>query len=386
MQDSAVRLMLTGDNAVFSTHLKPFACYEKVAPTLTQADVRFANLEFPLTKEGAQLEPMKAAIYKDLGMRAWAASRVDIAYVEVLRYAGYDVVGLANNHLMDFGPAGFRQTRETLKSAGIVFCGAGENALEARRPVFVERNGVRLAFISFTTVFPPSAAATPERPGVASIKIHTSYVSPALTRIEEQPGTPIEIKTTFDSQQKEAMLQTIKDAKQQADAVICSIHWGVSAGNMTTGLLLQRVLYQTQLGRECIDAGASLIVGHHPHALQGVERYKDGVICYSLGNFIFVRGSSVPSEMHFPPETVIVDCSFTKKGIKELSFFPVRVDSEGQAEVVGLETDTGKAVLARLEEDSRALGTRFTPRNGKIYVNGSMDDRDSARSANICGA
>lgn len=368
-QDAVVRLMLTGDNAVFSSHERPLTCYERVVPVLKKADIRFANLEFPLTKVGTQLEPAKAAFYKEFGVGEWASSRVDVAFIEVLRYAGYDIVGLANNHQMDFGVPGFRQTIETLKSGGIIFCGAGENANESRRPAIIERNGVRLAFMSFTTVFTPSAAATDERPGVATIKIHTSYVSPPPGRIEEQPGTPIEVKTTPDPEQKEALLQAIKDARQQADVVICSVHWGVSAGTMASGLLGYRVPYQTQLGQACIDAGASLVVGHHPHSLQGVERYKDGAICYSLGNFIFVRGASVPSEMKFPPETAIVDCSFTRKGLKELSFFPVFVDREGQAQVMGIDTDTGQSVLATLEDDSRAFGTKFTPRDGKIYVN-----------------
>lgn len=362
-----VRVMLTGDNVVFSSHPRPVACYEKVAPTLKQADIRFGNLEWPLTTD-APLDPLKEAAYKAMGAAARASnstfsgSRMDVGCVDALRFAGYNVVGLANNHHMDFGAAGSAQTRKALKGAGIAFCGAGQNVTEARRPAILEHNGVRVAFLAFTSVFLPNYAATPERPGMATVKVHTSYAPPS--RFDEQPGTPMETKTMPDPPQQEAQLQAVKDAKQQADAVICSIHWGVSKGNTDSGLLRRRVSYQMQLGRACIDAGASLVVGHHPHVLQGVESYKQGVICYSLGNFVFARGTGVPSG--FPPESVIADCSFTKTGLRELSFFPVLVNKDDQPEVVDLET--GRAVLATLEEDSRALGTTFTPRDGKIYL------------------
>ena len=142
------------------------------------------------------------------------------------------------------------------------------------------------------------------------------------------------------------------------------MHWGISRGKLDEPLLRTRVDYQMEVGRACVDAGADLIVGHHPHLLQGVECYKNGIICYSIGNFVFARGTGVGAG--FPPETVIADCTFKKGQAPDLCFWPVLVDAEDIPHVMSLEDAPG--VLQQLTADSVNLGTRFVASKGKIKV------------------
>ncbi len=174
----------------------------------------------------------------------------------------------------------------------------------------------------------------------------------------------METITTPDAQQLQELLQSIRDAKNKADFVVCSAHWGISRGKLDEGLLRSRVGYQMEVGRACVDAGADLIVGHHPHLLQGVECYKNSIICYSIGNFVFARGTGVGAG--FPPETVIADCTFRKGQAPDLSFWPVLVDADDIPNVVTLEQAPG--VLEQLEADSTNLGTRFVASEGRIQV------------------
>ncbi len=179
MAKDTVRLMLTGDNVVFSTHPRPTALYEKVAPLLKQADLRFGNLEWPITKDLA-LDPAKDAAFKAMRAQAsntknsFAGAHMGPAVMDALGVAGYDVMGLANNHHMDFGTAGSEQTLVALKAAGIVYCGAGSNLAEARRPAVMECNGLRIAFISFTALFMKNTAASAEQHGMSTLKVHTT--------------------------------------------------------------------------------------------------------------------------------------------------------------------------------------------------------------------
>lgn len=368
MAKDSVRVMLTGDNVVFSTHPRPTACYEEVAPTFRKADIRFGNLEWPITKDLA-LDPAKDAAFKAMRAAAthtknsFAGAHMEPGAMDAFRLAGYDVVGLANNHHMDFGIAGSQQTMSLLDAAGIAHCGAGRNIEEARRPAVVERNGVRIAFVSFTALFMKNTAAGPDLHGMSTIKVHTTY-KPSL-RYDEQPGTPMETITTADAEQKEALLNSVRQAKSVADFVVCSAHWGVSRAKLDEPLLRARAGYQTELGRACIDAGADLIVGHHPHLLQGVECYKQGIICYSIGNFVFARGTGVPAG--FPPETVIADCTFRKGRPLELSFWPVMVGADDVPRVVDLKHG-GEEVLKELQAASASFDTHFDYSDGLIRV------------------
>lgn len=157
--------------------------------------------------------------------------RMPPKYVGVLQNGGVDVVNLANNHVWDYGPVGVRDTLDYLDDAGILHVGAGETEDEARQPAVIEVKGRRIGFLGYYG-----------RDG--------------------------------------HMEEDVSALKQKVDLVVVNFHWGV-----------ERSFYpepwQIELAHSAVDAGADLVVGHHPHVLQGMERYKGGIIAYSLGNFIF---------------------------------------------------------------------------------------------------
>ena len=195
------------------------------------------NLEGPLTREGAPV-PGKCAL------------RADPSWAPVLKASGVGLVSLANNHMMDFGPDGLFETMEVLRTAGLAFVGAGRNREEALAPVFLDLEGRRVAFLGRSSV----------------------PVSSACYAGDETPGT-----AWLDEAETVAALRS---CRSRAEMVVLIVHWGIeeyrypSPEQRAQALRLQA-------------AGADLILGHHPHVLQGIEENSRGVIAYSLGNFLF---------------------------------------------------------------------------------------------------
>lgn len=209
--------------------------FEQVIPLLQDADLTIANLEGTFTDRG---EPaVKAYTFR-------APPHLASGLVE----AGIDVVSLGNNHAADYGAIGLQDTFVALDAVGLPFAGAGMNEAEARRPAFLTVDGLRIALLSYTDVM-ENTFAGPNSFGVA---FGTADVIDADVRL----------------------------ARPQADVVIVALH----SGTEYTDAPHQN---QRQLARAAIDAGATVVLGHHPHVLQGVERYGDGLIVYSLGNFVF---------------------------------------------------------------------------------------------------
>lgn len=233
-----------------------------------RADLVFANLEGPLSGRGFPAP-------KHYTFRA--APRA----VDALRAGGVNVVSLANNHALDYGREALLDTVDRLRQAGIPAVGAGRNAAEAARPVFVERRGVRVAFLAFTTLPPEGMVYDPARPEVALAR------SP------------------------ETVAAAVRAAAGQAHVVIVSFHWGEEFARQPTAL-------QRSLAHAAVDAGASLVLGHHPHVLQPVEEYRGATIAYSLGNFVFDqhRPDTLPS--------AILRARLTRRGVREVTFLPAR--------------------------------------------------------------
>lgn len=358
----SVRLMLTGDNYVLNTNKNPRGCYAAVAATLYQADARFGNLEFPLSDHTA-MDVDRAAALRESGTPQ--TMRMGTESITALQYAKYDVVGLANNHHMDYGAEASRETTALLKRAGIGYCGAGENAHEASRAAFIDCNGLRIGFLSYTMVCLPGHAARADRYGMATVKIDTTYSAPPPFRLMEQPGTTMKTNTAADAASLKALCDAIADAKKQADVVVCSYHWGVSKEKFDGPLSRQKAAYQMQVGRASIEAGATLIVGHHPHALQGIERYKNGLICYSLGNFVTSTGGAF--KLGFPDESTILDCTLTSGGLGEAYCIPVFQDGDGIPRIV--DGDNAAAVYNVLQGDSKEFATKFSVKDGRLQIN-----------------
>jgi hypothetical protein len=213
-------------------------CFADVADRLRQADLAVANLECALTGTGRDGIPGKCTLR---GSPAWA---------QVLMEAGVGLVTLANNHVMDFCREGLFETMEALRQAGIGFVGAGRNRDEACAPLILDIAQRRVAFLARSAVI----------------------VSAPTYAAENVPGVAfLDVDETLDA---------IRACRSRADLVILLVHWGIEEYSYPS-------LAQRTLAKRFVEAGAQLILGHHPHVLQGVERIGTGVAVYSMGNFAF---------------------------------------------------------------------------------------------------
>lgn len=289
--------------------------FERVAALLRGASLTFGNLEGPLTK-GGEAAKNKKYVFRSPPERVAPA----------LARAGFDVVSLANNHSMDYGVEGMRDTMRALTDAGIRYTGAGENLAAARQPALLDVEGERVAVLAYSLTFPEEFWAT-----------------------ETQPGTPFG--------HEHQVRSDIARARAKAGVVIVSFHWGQEGTSELRD-------YQRKLGRAAIEAGATVVVGHHPHVLQGVERYRDGLILYSLGNFVFGSYSREATR------SAIAVLSIAQDRVRELRMHPINVKN---AEVVfqpHLLTGTAAdEVVEQLQRMSQPLGVAFENRGGVAVFN-----------------
>ncbi|MFB0610697.1 CapA family protein [Aurantiacibacter poecillastricola] len=199
-----------------------------------------------------------------------------------LASAGFDVMSVAGNHAMDFGGDALCDTVDHLREAGIVACGGGANLAQARKPAMLERGGRKLAFLAYSSILPAGYAAENNRPGCAPLRAHTLYeqVEP------DQPGTDPRIHTYADENDLAALLEDIRIAREGADHVFVSMHWGI---HFVRAKLAD---YQRAVGRQIIDAGADAVIGHHPHLLKPIEFHRGRPIIHSLGNFAIEQPSA----------------------------------------------------------------------------------------------
>jgi len=250
-----VRLILVGDVMIGRHVAEQVAVHGPDYPLsgvwalLRQADLAFGNLESPLTRAPRAVRNYNLTADPDL--------------VSLLVEAGFDVLSLANNHATDHGREGLLETYQVLEAVGLTPVGAGADEETARAPVIKEVHGVRVAFLAFEGL----AAALPARadaPGVARL----------------QPLASAE--------------KDVRAARESADWVIVGVHWGVEYEPLPT-------LYQRQVAQRLADAGADVVVGHHPHVLeplawvQGQGRSRPTLVAYSLGNFLFDQDFSAPT-------------------------------------------------------------------------------------------
>jgi poly-gamma-glutamate capsule biosynthesis protein CapA/YwtB (metallophosphatase superfamily) len=196
--------------------------------------------------------------------------------------AGFHVMALANNHILDAGHEGLFDTRKLLESQGILAIGAGADLNQALAPAIVERQGQRIGFLSYASVYQAGYEARKGTPGLAPLRVHSHYYIPdwdAYGKVE--PGVPPEVRTIPFPEDLERMGTAIAELRSKTDIVIVSHHWG-RAGRpaILTG-------YERIVGRAAIDAGADIVLGHHHHFLRGIEIYRDRPIYYGLGHFVF---------------------------------------------------------------------------------------------------
>jgi poly-gamma-glutamate capsule biosynthesis protein CapA/YwtB (metallophosphatase superfamily) len=316
-----------------------------VAGIFKRADVAYCNLEGPMCDTGER-HPGKAGISLHLRSTPRTAN--------ALADAGIDVVSLANNHALDYGAVGLDQTIELLAAVKIAHAGAGRDLAAARRPALLEVNGLRIALLSYTSVCVSPFAATANTPGVAMVRIKTTYS--ANLRLFQQPGSPMLTRTAGEPEDVAMLLDDVRAAKAAADVVIVAWHWGVSE---RWGKLAD---YQKELGRAVIDAGASAILGHHAHMLLGIEFYRGCPIFYSLGNFAFDL-----DHPYFRRESAIVLCDVSRDGFANVRLIPVLINDQHEPVPVRPDGD-GQKVAWFVEHLSEGLNTRFVNRGDHVEL------------------
>jgi poly-gamma-glutamate synthesis protein (capsule biosynthesis protein) len=335
---------------------------ERVAPVLTQADCMMGNLEGPIC-EGGEVDISKAGT-------GGAVFRMPVEVAGALKRAGVNLVSLANNQTMNLGAQGIRETMAHLKAAGIAWAGAGNDLAEAHAPAITERDGVRIATLAYTSTFSPGTAPAGEhKPGLSTVEITTAYQVPG--NIRYAPGVPPKILTTPNARDVERMVEDVKRAKQSADIVVVNWHWGLTryANAYAMGIELDTapfyVLdYQEDMGRAAVDAGADLVVGHHPHRLQGMQIYQGKLICYSLCNLVM----SFDEGVNFGPESVILKGVIDPraKRIGRLSLIPIYLPSNTmEPSPVPEQAEDYAALMTRI---SRKYGTRFHAVAGEVAI------------------
>ncbi|MFQ5720520.1 MAG: CapA family protein [Acidobacteriota bacterium] len=258
--------------------------FRRIRSRTRAADLFWINLEGTLTAHGDAVE-------KNYNFRA------DPGAVNVLVDAGVDVACLANNHAFDFGVAGVVETRATLDAAGIGAYGAGRDLAEARRPLILSRHDRTFGFIGYVwlgalTSEPEEMFATATTAGVAGTR---GQIDRLARWVDED----------------------VRALARSVDTVLVSFHWGREA----THLVLPG---QRRLAQVAARAGAHLVVGHHPHALQGFERFGETFVAYSLGNLMFA-GNWNPTFKDAALLEVLVPR--TGRGLADTRFLPIGVDS-----------------------------------------------------------
>jgi poly-gamma-glutamate capsule biosynthesis protein CapA/YwtB (metallophosphatase superfamily) len=207
--DDNVTILGVGD--VGPLH-EPIARYsELVRPVLAQGDIRFAQCERVYSDRGA-LHPNSGGEH----------TRLKPEMASVFTDCGFNVVSVASNHAMDWGADALLDTMDVLRGRGMHVIGAGRNLEEARAPAIVESKGVRVAFLAYCSILRDGYEAGPAKPGVAPLRIHTSY-----RPFDYQPGIPPEVTTEPHQKDFAAMLDDIRKARARADVVVVSLHWGI---------------------------------------------------------------------------------------------------------------------------------------------------------------
>lgn len=278
------------------------------------ADCSIANLEIPLCDGGAPVEKL-------VTHRAAPALAGDLAAV------GFGALVLANNHTCDYGVDGLLETLAHLRGAGITTIGAGRNLEEALSVNYVRGDGAVAAVLAVSALLPAGCAATEERPGVAPLRVDTRFeVDPAI--LMEQPGTPPTVRTSVREDDLDRVREVISTARSSATHVIVYVHWGV-------GLQQARAEYQQSLGRALVDAGADLVVGYHPHAIQEIDRWGDGYIFHNLGEcFSQYDPAAYPPSIaalltQIQPEGCLLKAGLTPGRPARLELIPLAIDREG---------------------------------------------------------
>lgn len=308
--------------------------FEKVKPLIEAADIAFGNLECPISTSGSPYPNKPPGVTFRASPEAAAA----------LGAAGYDVVSLANNHMNDYGELAVVDTLRYLSLAAVATAGAGRTASESRTAAMLVRSGYTIALLAYAEPvwsvveardppWPKALATLPPRP-------EAKQLGPG------RAGTAIVREDTV-----RADIAALRE-KPGVDIVAVSFHWGDEHARVPNS-------YQRRIARLAVDAGADLVIGHHPHVLQGIELYKGGIVLYSLGNFIF----DMDPDATYDSVAVILRIDREKTARARIVAFdivPVRV-ARGLCRPAPAKGEDRERITEFLAESSRRFGTTLVP-------------------------
>ena len=283
-----------------------------------RADLVFVNLEEPITSSEIQTaykKPEDLASNRDYILRARNSGLPGL-----MKQAGVGLVGLANNHMLDYTEAGLQDTLNAFQAAGLPTVGAGLKS-QAERPYVFEKRGQRVALLAFSDVVPIHAAATATQPGVASSKLDRDLIA------------------------------AIQRARRETALVVLLIHWGGQGERLITPR-------QRHVGRLAAQAGCAAVVGDHPHVLQGIEYVGRVPVFYSAGNFAYA--SHRPASQ----EAILVRLIADRGNLRRVELVPIVISPMGAPRVA--EEARARKVLARVDKLCRMFNTRV--REGKLVA------------------
>jgi poly-gamma-glutamate synthesis protein (capsule biosynthesis protein) len=331
--------------------------------SFARADDVFVNVEAALTAR-------RQAADKLICVRADPALATEFAAAHAT------VATVANNHTTDYGPEGLFDTMSALGAAGVACTGGGDDLQAALRPA-LRQGRRRVAFFGLASTLPNGAAAGRGRAGLAPVRVLSSFVIDPVTT-DESPGMAPFVTTETFPEDVRAAASAIRAAHRRANVVVVGIHWGVPEGWMAA-FQGQLATYQRPLAHALVDAGADVVIGHHPHVLHGVEVYRGRPIFYSLGNLVFHLlspqhggGALGRPRPPYASWTTLTDEANRLGAIARLTWaeqssapsrielWPVWLDDLGNPEYAT--SSRAKAAIERVASASRGFGVRVIPR------------------------
>jgi poly-gamma-glutamate capsule biosynthesis protein CapA/YwtB (metallophosphatase superfamily) len=360
-------VVLLGCGDVGPIH-EPMSQYsELVRETLAGGDIRFAQIERVYSERGT-LQP-----------HGGAHGRLPPHMASVITDCGFNVVSVAGNHAIDWGAEPLLDTIELLRGKGVQTIGGGRNLAEARQPAVIEAKGLRVAMLAYCSVLHEGYAAGPDTPGVAPMRA-TARFEP----VDYQPGVPPRVITTPNEQDLANLVADVRAAKQTADAVVLSVHWGVH--------FVPRIIadYQRTVAQAAFDAGADLILGHHAHVPKAIEVFSGKTCFYSLSNFImtsspkvtggaeeFRRNYGVPLDPAYPnmpygvdgKRSLVAKAVISKTGIRT-SFLPALIDTRLRPEILHAGDPRFDDMVRFMEWTSEGFVHRFLVEGDEVVISG----------------
>jgi poly-gamma-glutamate capsule biosynthesis protein CapA/YwtB (metallophosphatase superfamily) len=332
--------------------------FSGVADAFRQADFGFVNLETPVA-------PVASRGSKPFQFDA------PVALLQSLKASGVKVVSFANNHVFDQGQAGFAETQGHLREQGLLFLGAGATAEDAWKPIILEKDGIKIGWLGMTRWL--NGHHNP----VKDSEAHVAFLP--------YPGSGDETTGLSEA----GLLDAIKAARAQCDLLLVSIHWGVEYAP-------DPLPHDVELAHRMLEAGAGMVIGHHPHVLQQVETYvtqdqRNGVIFFSLGNFLanqsrtYVNGL-MPDKTGEPRDSIVARFAVVKRDygpggirveVSNVGIMPVWIENNHLLMKSGKEKDPDirpvfmdrelARLQARLDELGRS-GPDLTPEQKQEWI------------------